>query len=53
MKVEQIPVAAQILTAMKDSTKELEKAIKKEDSDKVIEINKELLDLHRKFTETL
>ncbi|HVY01692.1 MAG TPA: hypothetical protein VHA12_02935 [Candidatus Nanoarchaeia archaeon] len=53
MKVEQIPMAAQILTAMKDSAKELEKAIKKEDNDAVLEIKKELLDLHRKFTETL
>lgn len=53
MKAEQIPAAAQILTAMKDAAKKLEGALKKEDSDHIAEVKKELLDLQKKFTELL
>jgi hypothetical protein len=49
MKEEHIPVAAQILTSMKDSTAKLESAMIKEDSDEIATAKKEILDLQKRL----
>ncbi len=53
MKAEQMLLAAQLLSAMKDASKKLESAAKKNDSDNVAVIKKEILDLQKKLGEIL
>lgn len=53
MKKEKVMVVAQILTAMKDSISELDKAQKIGDSDKIMILKKEILDYQKKIDEML
>ncbi len=53
MEKEDIVLLSQILSGMKDLTIELERAIKKDEKDKVLESKKEILDLRKDIEEIL
>lgn len=53
MKKEEVMVLAQLMTAMKDSIGELEKAQNAGEIDKVMIIKKELLNFQKKIDEML
>ena len=53
MKKEEVVVLAQLLTAMKDSVNELEKAYRENNKDRILMTKKELLNFQKKIDELL
>ena len=53
MKKEEVMILAQLLTAMKDSLDELDRAERTGDRDKVLMVKKEILNFQKKIDETL
>jgi hypothetical protein len=51
MKKEDLAVLAQLLTAMKDAVGELEDAQRRNDSDRIMTIKKEILSFQKKIDE--
>ena len=53
MKKEDVIVIAQLLSAMKDSVRELEEAQRRNDGEKILIVKKEILNFQKKIDEAI